>query len=110
MADIFVSYAQENEARAEAFARALRREGWSVFQDRTIPPGQAWDEHIEQELEDASCVVVLWSEAACASHWVREEAEEARKRGILVPALIEARLPPPWLPSNPGGGSHRLAG
>lgn len=94
MADIFVSYAQENETKADALAAALRQEGWSVFRDRAIPPGQRWDEYIGQELESARCVVVLWSVAACASSWVLEEAEDARQRGILVPALIETKLPP----------------
>jgi hypothetical protein len=94
MADIFVSYAQEDEERAGALASALRQEGWSVFRDRRIPPGQRWDEYIGQELAAAKCVVVLWSDAACASNWVLEEAEDARQRGVLVPALIEARLPP----------------
>jgi TIR domain len=94
MADIFVSYAQEDESKAEALAGALRGEGWSVFRDRAIPPGQRWDEHIGRQMEYASCVVVLWSEAAVGSHWVLEEAEAGRQRGILVPVLIEAQLPP----------------
>jgi nucleoside 2-deoxyribosyltransferase len=94
MADVFISYAQENQAKADALASALRQEGWSVFHDRTIPPGQRWDEYIGRELESARCVVVLWSVAACASSWVLEEAEDARQRGILVPTLIETRLPP----------------
>ena len=35
-------------------------------------------------------MVVLWSKASVSSHWVRAEAAEGARRGILVPALIEA--------------------
>ena len=37
---------------------------------------------------------MLWSEKSIASEWVRSEASEARRRGILVPAFIEAVNPP----------------
>jgi hypothetical protein len=34
---------------------------WSVWLDPDIPPGEIWDELIEQELANVRCVVVLWS-------------------------------------------------
>ena len=62
--------------------------------DRTIPIGKQWDSVIEEQLESASCVVVLWSKASAASSWVRTESAEAMRRGVLVPALIEdAKIP-----------------
>jgi hypothetical protein len=89
MANVFLSYAREDGAKAALIARALSGQGWTVWWDRTIPPGRTFDDVIEDALEDASCVVVLWSKAAITSHWVRAEAAEGMRRGILVPAFLE---------------------
>ena len=94
MADIFLSYASADRDRARALADALAVQGWSVWWDRTIPPGRQFDEVIEEELAAAGCVVVLWSKASVVSSWVKTEAAEARDRRILVPVLIEdAKIP-----------------
>jgi hypothetical protein len=89
MADIFISYASADRDRAKVLADALVKKGWSVWWDRTIPPGRQFDEVIEEELAAARCVVVLWSKASVASNWVKTEAAEAQKERVLVPALIE---------------------
>lgn len=89
MSDIFVSYASADRDRARAVAQALTEQGWSVWWDRTIPPGKQFDEVIEEALDSARCVVVLWSKASVASQWVKTEAAEAMRRKILVPVLIE---------------------
>lgn len=89
MADIFVSYASADRDRVKVLAEALAAQGWSVWWDRTIPPGRQFDEVIEEELAAARCVVVLWSQAAVASGWVKTEAADAMARRILVPALID---------------------
>jgi formylglycine-generating enzyme required for sulfatase activity len=89
MADIFISYAKEDRSRVEPFANALAEQGWSVFWDRDIPGGKTWDEVIEEELDVAKCVIVVWSKISISSRWVRAEAEEGLKRNILVPVSIE---------------------
>lgn len=94
MADIFISYAREDRETAERLAQALEDEGWSVWWDRHIPAGKRFDEVISASLDGAKCVIALWSQAAIASQWVAEEAEEGRERGVLLPAMIEAVEPP----------------
>jgi hypothetical protein len=89
MSDIFISYASVDRARAAALARALQARGWSVWWDRTIPPGRQFDEVIEEALNAAGCVVVLWSKTSTASSWVKTEAAEAMRRKALIPAMIE---------------------
>ncbi len=90
MADIFLSYAREDEARIEPLVTAFQEQGWSVFWDRHIPAGQSWRSHIGEALRDAKCVVVVWSRHSVSSRWVMEEAEEGQQRGNLVPVLLEA--------------------
>ena len=40
MADIFVSYARADKARVAPLVAALERQGWSVWWDPAIVPGQ----------------------------------------------------------------------
>jgi tetratricopeptide (TPR) repeat protein len=89
MADIFLSYARDDQDRARAIAVALQARGWSVWWDSNISPGESFDEVIEHELETARCVVVLWSERSIHREWVKNEAAAAAERGVLVPAFID---------------------
>ena len=94
MTDVFISYASEDRDRAAELASALGAFGWSVWWDRKIITGQAFDQAIERELEAAKSVVVLWSGHSIASEWVRNEAAVASERGVLVPAIIQSvKLP-----------------
>ena len=94
MADIFLSYAREDVARVRLIAKALESSGWSVWWDRSIPPGRDFNAYIQQQLDAARCIVVLWSKASVASPFVRDEAGEGIDDGRLVPALIDEVKPP----------------
>src|SRR5262249_28360602 len=94
MADIFISYAREDTETAQRLAVALEKRGWSVFWDRRIQAGRRFADVIAAQLSAANCVIALWSKAANASDWVLDEAEEARRRNTLAPALIELVDPP----------------
>ena len=97
MADVFLSYARADAARAERAARDLKQAGWSVWFDRELPAHRAYSDVIAGELEAASSVLVLWSKASVDSQWVRSEANRARELGKLVQArLDDARLPMPF--------------
>jgi hypothetical protein len=89
MADIFISYASEDRNKAEELAETLRTRGWSIWWDRKIPLGKSYDEVIEKALGESKCAIVLWSAVSVASEWVRNEASEAKRRGILVPVFLE---------------------
>ena len=95
MADIFISYAREDAVRAQALAEAFAELGWSVWWDDSIRAGAPFDQVIDQQLDMASCVVVIWSTASVASNWVRAEASTADEQGKLVPVSFEhdLRLP-----------------
>ena len=94
MADVFVSYAREDEPKARQLAARLTADGWDVWWDRHIPTGQIFSEVIQHQLEHAKCVVVLWSSASIASEYVQDEATVAKERAALVPVLIDDVRPP----------------
>lgn len=90
MADIFLSYARPDLEVARGVAEDLEAEGYSVFFDQHIGVGENWDALIESEIEDAKCVVVLWSPTSRTREWVRNEARFGKQKGILCPAMIAA--------------------
>ena len=94
MADIFISYADEDESRIRPIVEALEKRGWSVFWDRKIPPGKTWRDAIGAALESARAVVVAWSKTSVKSRWVQEEADWGLNRDILIPFFIEDVKPP----------------
>ncbi|MCB1916611.1 MAG: toll/interleukin-1 receptor domain-containing protein [Rhodocyclaceae bacterium] len=94
MSDVFLSYARQDHAAAEALAAALEAQGLSVWWDRHIVAGHTFDEAIERELDSADSVVVLWSAASVGSEWVRSEASTAAERGVLIPVSIDGQRPP----------------
>ena len=89
MSNIFISYAREDWNWAKRLGQALEMQKWMIWWDRDIPPGKSFDQVIEEALDAAKCVIVLWSKNSVASDWVKNEASEGAKRGILVPVLIE---------------------
>jgi uncharacterized membrane protein YhaH (DUF805 family) len=94
MADIFLSYAREDRARADQIARGLEALGFAVFWDTEVPPGQTWADYIESKLSQSKVMIVLWSAASTGSQWVREEARMGRDKGALIPVMLDASSPP----------------
>lgn len=92
MGDIFISYTRADRPRARLLADRFEAEGWSVWWDAELVPGDTWTETVETELAAARCVVVLWSSASVApeKRWVRNEARDGQDRGLLVPAMLDA--------------------
>ena len=89
MADIFVSYADEDRERAEVIVKALEVEGLKVFWDRKLVAGETYRQVLAKELVSARCVLVLWSQVSVVSDWVIDEADEGKKNGRLVSVRID---------------------
>src|SRR5438045_2521708 len=89
MADIFVSYSSKDRERVKPVVDKLIQQGWSIWWDRKIPLGKTFDQVIEEELDAARCVLVIWSKESVKSKWVRSEAREGEQRQILIPVLID---------------------
>jgi len=97
VSDIFISYARSTAAQADRLAAALRAHGYTVWSDSALPAHRPYGDVIEEELAAARAVVVLWSEEAVRSQWVRAEANRAREDGKLVQLGVDGvRLPLPF--------------
>jgi endonuclease/exonuclease/phosphatase family metal-dependent hydrolase len=95
MADIFISYASEDRDRVMPIVKALEEQGWSTWWDSSsIPVGKTWRQFIKEGLEQARCILVIWSKKSISSDWVIEEADFGKDKKILVPALIDDVRPP----------------
>jgi hypothetical protein len=91
---LFVSYSRKDKAMAQHVADALEIQGYEVFWDADIPPGQKFDTYIMEQLRTSDAVVVLWSSHSVGSDYVKEEADYAKANKVLVPLRIdETALP-----------------
>lgn len=94
MANLFLSYDHDDIGLARPLAQALEKAGHTVWYDRHIHGGAQYSRKIEQALDAADAVLVLWSERSLDSAWVRDEAAEGRDRGKLVPLSVGGVTPP----------------
>ena len=94
MADVFVSYAHANLSRVKPICAAIEHSGFSLWWDDHLRAGHDFTMVIERELENAGCVVVVWSEAARNSLWVRAEATEALDANKLAQVRLDGVKPP----------------
>ena len=97
MSDIFISYARSTADQAQAIAEALRGLGYGVWRDDELPAHRSYAEVIEERLQSAKAVVVIWSAEAVKSEWVQSEADSARTEHKLVQLTVDgSKLPRPF--------------
>jgi hypothetical protein len=98
MADVFISYSSANVTAAVALQKLLEGLGLRVWRDKTeLEAGDPYIVDINNALDGAARVVVLWSARSIKSHWVLSEAEKARgKQKLLALRLDASELPAPF--------------
>src|SRR5712671_6340046 len=74
MADIFISYAKIDRNLVQQLAAHLEGQGQTTWWDTDVGAGQSSRSTIDQELESAYKVIVLWSKASIGSPFVLHEA------------------------------------
>ena len=89
MGHVFISYARADREYAVKLAQMLEDVGLSIWLDDRIAPGSHFDETIESALDSAEKVVVIWSASSVKSQWVRAEAGEGLRRGVLIPVAVD---------------------
>ena len=91
MTDIVIAAAPADEARADAIAEALAALGFDVA------PRALDDADLTKVVDDAKCVLALWSPAASAEPRLAEQATLAMERNKLVCAeLDDGAMPEPF--------------
>lgn len=103
MKRVFVSYAHEDRPFVARLAPALAQAGFEVWWDRELEGGDAFRAKIEESLNAADAVIVVWSGRSRASRWVLDEAEKGLARGVLVPVRADKSPMPLGF-----GGLHTL--
>jgi TolB-like protein len=94
VSDVFVSYARTDKALVAPLVAALQSQGWDIWWDPAISPGQEFDRQIAAQLEATAAVLVVWTAQSVESRWVRGEARDGADRGVLIPVRFgQARLP-----------------
>jgi serine/threonine-protein kinase len=94
--DVFVSYKAEDRRRVQKLVDALEADGLSVWWDTHVGSGDDWRDVIQNELDAAKCVVVVWSNRSVGPEgkFVRDEASRAERRHAYVPIRIDKVEPP----------------
>ena len=91
MADIFLSYSHEDLATARRFAKAFERAGFSVWWDRTLHSGDAYD-RITETIAPGKPLII--SEVGCSEYggskaqWISQALESARTNYPLLRGLL----------------------
>jgi hypothetical protein len=100
VADIFISYSQQDRDEARLIAAFLEAEGYSVWWDTSLLSGENFRKTIMTELGRARATIVLWTEGSVHSDWVQSEAGRAHADRKLIPVKARAisykDIPPPF--------------
>ncbi|MBV1695076.1 MAG: TIR domain-containing protein [Hyphomicrobiales bacterium] len=97
MPDVVISYKSDERGRTGYVAALLEAAGFDVWWDAKLAAGRSYDTAILEQIDQSKCLLVLWSQAAVASDWVRGEAKIADEGGKLIPVVLEpCRIPPPF--------------
>src|SRR5258705_489430 len=90
---IFLSYAHADRAKAQRLASILEQAGYTVWWDALVEGGSRFAKSIDEALDKADGLGVLWSKHWVESDWVGEEAAQGRDRQRLVPLALEGTVP-----------------
>jgi TIR domain len=94
-ADIFISYSHKDKEFVSRLVSSLERE-WVVWWDSDLIFGERFEPSLVAKVAAIPVALVVLSENALTSEWVRRESDIALKTGHLIPVLKE-KVP---LPDN----------
>jgi hypothetical protein len=100
MADVFISYSQKRAEPAETLAKQLKEKGIEVWWDTRLTSGQAFDDAIRKELDNADAAIVIWTPESVNSQYVKMEAGIAYAWEKLITVrtgdLLVEHIPEPF--------------
>lgn len=89
--DVFISYKAEEYAEASWTRSVLEENGLSCWMaPESIPGGSSYADEIEEAIKSSSVFVLILSEKAQSSQWIKKELDMALGNGLVVlPFMIE---------------------
>lgn len=89
--DVFISYSTKNKEAAQAICHVLEQNEIRCWMaPRNIPPGQDYGDVIEDAIKDCKSVVVLFSETAAQSQYVKSEINIAfEEQKTIIPFRLD---------------------
>jgi hypothetical protein len=94
MSDIFISYSKDDRARVMQLVQYLEAQGLTIWWDQHLDIGTTFRATINQQLQRARLVLVVWSNSSISSRFVHDEADLAMRQGNLLPVRIDNVDPP----------------
>jgi uncharacterized membrane protein len=92
--DVFISHSHNDVEYAQALATLFESNGFLVWWDKKLLPGENYRTRIDALIASCSAVVSIWSPNALDSDWVMDEANRAREAKKLIPVRVADCLPP----------------
>ena len=89
---VFISH--HNSDPIDTLIRLVRDLRFDAWSDHRMIPGEHFERRIRDEIRQAFCMVVILSESAIQSDWVRQETEWAEEAGLGLVPLVRGKLPP----------------
>lgn len=97
MNDIFISYSSKDREWVARLAKALEAQGYEVWWDPEILPGQHYQDVIQKALHGAKNVVAVWTADSVQSDYVKAECLWAfTKRNLISVLGKDAEIPTPF--------------
>ncbi|MBQ9015854.1 MAG: TIR domain-containing protein [Firmicutes bacterium] len=91
---IFISYSHQDQELVYPYIERLNRDGYRIWYDEGITPGDEWPENIAMHLERCSVFIAFITEASANSHNCRNEINYAvqREKSFVSLFLDDAAL------------------
>ena len=90
---VFISHSHKDRAAAELLAEVYRLHGLAYFLDvHSLEAGEVFDESILEHIDESDLFLLLWSENAANSDYVRKEYRHAMTRAYPQLNKDDARI------------------
>ena len=89
--DVFISYSSQDMEAAQAICHVLEQNEIRCWMaPRNIPPGSDYGDVIDDAIKSCKAVVVLFSETAATSQWVKDELNIAfEEQKTIIPFRLD---------------------
>ena len=89
MSHVFISYASEQRDQAELLSDKLADQGYTVWWDRGLIPGDRYEQSLKEQIDAAYAVIAIWSDKSLNSDWCLSEIRRAHRAEKLIPVMVD---------------------